>query len=87
MNDEGRSAVRAAALLCKDNAFQRWMLGGSYLPGDHEANEGATIAEVRLLLGVKSRAEIGADQEKLLEWRSLCRRFEQARRGNVPAGR
>ena len=70
---EARSAVRAAALRCDDTQFQRWMLGLDFVEGAD--NEPATVVQVRLVLGVKSRAEIGTNPEKLQEWRDLMRRF------------
>lgn len=77
---EGAAAVKAAALRCKDEPFQRWLLGTLYNPQDPAWNELETINQLRLQLDVKSRAEIGDSPEKLADWRALCRIYERERK-------
>lgn len=72
---EARQAVRAAALRCDDVRFQRWMLGLEYVEGAD--NEAATITQLRTVLGVTSRAEIGTNPEKLQAWLDLVRQFNR----------
>ena len=72
---EAKQAVRAAALRCDDERFQRWMLGLEF--GEGVDNEAATVVQLRFVLGVKSRSEIGTNPEKLLAWLELIRRFNK----------
>ena len=77
---EGAAAVRAAALRCKEERFQRWLLGKLYNPKDPAWDEQEAINQLRLQLDVKSRAEIGESPEKLGEWRALMRIYERETR-------
>lgn len=55
---EAAELVRYAALLCKDETFQRWMYRKGYAA---YANEDQATRGLRKYLGVESRAEIATD--------------------------
>lgn len=84
--EAGALAVQQAALRPKDEAWQRWLLAEQYVEGDGRNNELAAIEAMRDQLGIRSRAELRSDPEKLAEWHAMVRRFENHIQGGGNAG-
>ncbi len=73
----GEAARIRCAIRCKDEPFQRYLLGVSYVPGDMMGNEVDTTAAVRTQLGIASRADLVNNHEKLREWWAMESRYDE----------
>lgn len=73
---DAERAVTAAAMLCKDRDFQKWMFD---VGNTVEQSEDATIAAVHLLCGMKSRAELKTNKEARDKFDELRLAFSQSK--------
>lgn len=72
----GLQRVKQAALLCKDKVFQDYMFRMGYAP---DTEEESVSDGLRIILGVKSRADIAHDHEAQRKLQSTIDNFRKWR--------
>lgn len=76
---DGEKAVKHCAILCKDEAFQRFV--GEIYPNEIPENledpspEGTTIFLVRTHLEIESRGELASNAEALSGWKAMVTEY------------
>lgn len=71
-------AVTAAAMMCREEAFQKWLVDQGYVLDQSEA---AAIKGVHLLCGINSRAELRVNPEARQKFNDLRLKFSKTRMG------
>lgn len=74
----GDSSVTSAGILCREPAFQQWMVDSGYVL---EQSEAAAIQGIHLLCGMNSRAELRTNDAARQRFQTLQLRFSQSRGG------
>ena len=78
---EGEKAVDIAGLLCRNERFINWLVDAGY---SNAKNQTGAVEAIRLLCGIKSRAELATDQDARARFMELKAEFEIAlKRGEV----
>jgi hypothetical protein len=78
---EGEKAVDIAGLLCRNERFINWLVDAGYSAVRTSAG---AVETIRLLCGIKSRAELASDGEARARFMELKAEFESAvKKGEV----
>ena len=78
---EGEKAVDIAGLLCRNERFIGWLVDTGYSAARTQAG---AVEAIRMLCGIKSRAELATDSEARARFMELKSEFENAlKKGEV----